>query len=446
MGKLAEAIAKRDVGIWPEESVAKDFLGWLRYADTTHEEIEAQISLANSVDSTHIIYVGMGGSSLGAMMLEEFNRVLGTPNGRRVTFVDSTHPHLIASLDLTDTTVVLASKSGTTTEVDSVFAHLWDRMRKPSNYVVLSDPSTPLAERAKERGITRIVETPQDVGGRYSVLTPFGTTLAALVGFDLFGLFAGARAVDWDAAEHRAEEIFAHYTQGADKLGLQGAAETARIPMWLEQLIAESLGKSGKGIVPVPFDLDSDQVDRQHVEVAATDPSALGSLIFGWELTTAMLGSLMEIDPFNQPDVQAAKNATKTILTERRPSAPLTGDRNEAIEFATKQATPDDYVAVMAFVDPTDERRTLAQLTDELVPLRPHAVTYGIGPRFLHSTGQLHKGGANNVVALQLVDEPSEDVPIPGQNYGFRELFAAQSLGDLQALQAKARRVIRVKA
>ncbi|MGC8480027.1 MAG: hypothetical protein ACP5PJ_00630 [Acidimicrobiales bacterium] len=446
MGKLAEAIAKRDLGIWPEESIAKDFLGWLRYAELTHEEIESQISLANSVDSTHIIYVGMGGSSLGAMMLEEFNRALGTPNGRRVTFVDSTHPHLIASLDLTDTTVVLASKSGTTTEVDSVFAHLWDRMRKPANYIVLSDPDTPLARLARERAITRIVETPKDVGGRYSVLTPFGTTLGALVGFDLFGLFSGAQAVDWDAAEHRAEEIFARYVQGADKLGLQGNAQTGRIPMWLEQLIAESLGKSGKGIVPVPFDLDTDQSDRQLVEVAPTNPSALGSLIFGWELTTAMLGSLMEIDPFNQPDVQAAKNATKTILDQRRASTPLTGDRNDAIEFALKHATPEDYIAVMAFVDPTDERQILADLVGELAPLRPHAITYGIGPRFLHSTGQLHKGGANALVALQLVDETKEEVPIPGQEYGFRELFAAQSLGDFQALQAKARRVIRVNA
>lgn len=445
MGRLSELLKCRDTTLWPEGNVASNSLGWLDLPATPVEEIESILALADSMDQSHVIYVGMGGSSLGAMMLCEYEASRGRTNGRSISFVDSTHPNLIASLDATDALFVMGSKSGSTTEVNTVFDFIFQKCPKPDRYIVLTDPNSSLEEKAKDRGIRRIVNTPTDVGGRYSVLSPFGTIAAALVGMDIHLLLEGANSAELEHAEELALTLFESYSEGRDKLSVQVPPEVARTGMWLEQLMAESLGKDGKGLIPVVNDANFSAPDRV---VAHLDPSnrpALGREILKWEAAVALLGSLMQVDAFNQPDVAAAKRATAQIL-ERHESVPSpSGTLDDALEWAKSTLEEGDYLAIMGFLDPLKEAELSSFVEGSAKDIGTTARTFGLGPRFLHSTGQLHKGGPNKVVAIQIVDTSKvENVPIPGHEYGFGDLLQAQAWGDYRSLIAKGRRIMRI--
>ncbi len=447
MGQLAERLLKKDLTLWVSNSVARNRLGWLDLPNTASEELRNIFEMSNSVGQHNIIYVGMGGSSLGAMTLAQAKKDHGPQNGRNLIFVDSTHPNLIASLPTTDTAVVLASKSGNTTEVDTIFDFLWNRIEKPDRFFIVTDPDSPLQRKGEERGVKRIVNTPTNVGGRYSVLTGFGTVALALLATsidDLTALFEGAKVADLEFAESLAKDLFIGIKEGKDKLSIEAPDRLDKVPMWLEQLIAESLGKEGHGLVPVPNDEHSGASDRYRVNVSPNSIGELGTKIFEWETTTAILGSLLGIDPFNEPDVAAAKEATKSILETRDyvTEAPL--DLSLIDEELSKVVNDGDYITVGAFIDPNRYEEGLSLKSSLASSFAPHAITYGLGPRFLHSTGQLHKGGPDIVVMAQLIEEYKlEVVPIPDRNYTFGDLFRAQADGDLRTLHSRDRRALR---
>ena len=281
------------------------------------------------------------------------------------------------------------------------------------------------------------------IGGRYSALSPFGIVPAVLMGLDARRLLD--RAVEMHDACEATEgnpglelglELGEGWRAGRDKIVVP--AVPGGFGLWVEQLLAESTGKEGKGLVPIVGQYDGP--DAQHPDVRTEDPYELGQEFFRWEFATAVAGSILGINPFDQPNVQEAKDRTAALL-ERGEEIPVEpeGDLDELLG-GTREG---DYVFVQAFVDPARE--------DELEPLLERAratgraVAWGLGPRYLHSTGQLHKGGADNGVFVQVVDDPGEELPIPGRPFGFRRLITAQAAGDFEALKERGRRVARVR-
>ena len=280
------------------------------------------------------------------------------------------------------------------------------------------------------------------IGGRYSALSPFGLVPAALMGADVARLLERAlemaeacRLDEGNAGLALGQELGEGWQAGGDKVCFDAPHGFG---LWLEQLLAESTGKGGKGLVPAPGE-DAEGADRQAHEVRLPNAYELGAEMFRWELATAVAGHVLGINPFDQPDVQAAKDRTKEVLEGDDVQLDPVG----SVEKLLAAARPGDYVAIQAFVDPARE--------EELAPLVASAretgcvVTLGLGPRYLHSTGQLHKGGPNTVLCLQVVDDVGEEVDIPGRPFGFGRLIRAQAAGDLASLEERGRRVARIR-
>ena len=355
----------------------------------------------------------MGGSSLAPLVLADAFDVVS------FHVLDTTHPQAIraleSELDLERTLFVAASKSGTTTETLSHLAYFAQRAGDPTHIAVITDPGSPLEQRAKDEGFGGIFYGEPTVGGRYSALSPFGIVPAALMGIDLDRLLGRAEEMR-EACEgpdgpgvKLGLALGEGWEQGRDKVCIE---TDGLFGLWVEQLIAESTGKHGKGLVPAPGE-PPDGPGRQAARVELADPYDLGAEFFRWEFATAVAGAIMEINPFDQPDVQAAKDRTREILESgEEPSVEPEG----SVEELLASARQGDYVAIQAFVDPARQA--------ELQPLLRRAratgcvVTVGLGPRYLHSTGQLHKGGPDSVIAIQVVDDTGEELPIPGRSTG----------------------------
>jgi hypothetical protein len=415
------------------------------------------------------VLCGMGGSSLAP---EVFRETFGVANGALDLIVlDSTHPDQILAvqraIDVQTTLFVVASKSGTTTETLSHFALFWSTMPEGSHFAAITDPGTPLEDLAKEHGFRRTFLANPNIGGRYSALSPFGMVNAALVGADLEALVRDAEAMA-DACRRDAEEnpgahlgaaLGEGHDAGRDKLTLVLPEALKSFGYWVEQLIAESTGKGGKGILPV----EGEEVGRPDVygddrlfitvgrdleelraaghPVVRLDEAGLGGEMFRWEFATAVAGAVIGIQPFDQPDVQSAKDATKKILESGDIADPERGELRELLA----SARPGEYLAIQAYLPRSVEnQRALHAVRMRLRDRLKLATTVGFGPRFLHSTGQLHKGGPNTGLFVQVVDEPTDDVEIPGKPYTFGTLIKAQAAGDLLALRDRDRRVVRV--
>jgi hypothetical protein len=365
----------------------------------------------------------MGGSSLAP---EVMRRTFGV---ERFHVLDTTHPTAIRrleeSIDIERTLFVAASKSGTTIETQS---HVDYFRKRGARFVVITDPGSPLAEVSGD-----VFYGEPTIGGRYSALSVFGILPAILMGIDAQRLL--------DRAEEMREACRLEEGNPGLELGLRLAETTflqteGDFGLWVEQLVAESTGKEGRGIVPV-------RSGGEALEVRLTDPYELGQEFFRWEFATAVAGSLLGINPFDQPNVQAAKDKTNAVLSShgRVPGTELGPDGT--MEELLAEATPQHYVATLAFVDPAREA--------ELEPFVRQAeqtgagVAVGIGPRYLHSTGQLHKGGPDTGLFVQVVDDLGDDLKIPGRPYGFKTLIAAQALGDFEALRERGRRIVRVQ-
>ncbi|HET8607110.1 MAG TPA: hypothetical protein VFL66_08785 [Gaiellaceae bacterium] len=440
---IVQRIWARDASVWTGGDEAQ-WLGWLDEPVRMRREHAAldgfAEAAADSFEAT--VLLGMGGSSLAPEVIRR------TFRSETFHVLDTTHPAAIRALereiDVRRTLFVAASKSGSTTETRSHLAYFWEQVQDPGHFAVITDPGSSLEQLAQERHFRGLFHGEPTIGGRYSALSPFGVVPAALMGVDLDRLLARAeemreacRAADGPGAR-LGLQLGERWREGRDKVCIDPTP--GGFGLWAEQLLAESTGKQGKGLVPAPGEAPQG-ADRQEARVELADPYDLGAEFFRWELATAVAGAILGIDPFDQPNVQEAKDRTKQILDSgEEPSVEPEGSLDELLAGAQAGR---DYVAIQAFVDPARE--------DEMQPLVRRAratgcvVTCGLGPRFLHSTGQLHKGGPDEIVAVQVVDETGDEIPIPGSDYGFGKLIRAQAAGDFASLQERGRRVCRVR-
>jgi hypothetical protein len=387
----------------------------------------------------------MGGSSLAP---EVFKQTFGA---QTFHVLDTTHPRAIraleAQLDLERTLFVSASKSGSTLETRSHTDYFWEKTGDGQQWVAITDPGSALEDLARARGFRAVFAGEPTIGGRYSALSPFGLVPAALMGVDLTRLLDrviemadACRLADGNPGLELGHALGEGWRDGRDKICV--APNPGDFGLWVEQLLAESTGKLGKGLIPAPGE-SPDGPDRQAHEVRVTGPYELGQEFFRWEFATAVAGSILGINPFDQPDVQAAKDKTREILSS---GADSQVEPVGSAEELFGQAVPGDYVAILAFVEPTDDAATkLAALAARARQATGCVVTHGFGPRYLHSTGQLHKGGPATGLFLQVVDDPGEELAIPEQPFGFAQLIRAQAAGDFASLHERGRRIARIR-
>ncbi len=498
----------KDTKLWAHEPAAEisDRLGWLNLPALMQDQAEDILAFVEEIRSerfSHAVVLGMGGSSLAP---DVFQRTFGSKAGYpKLLVLDSTHPASVLavekSIDLPHTLFIVSSKSGTTVETLSFFRYFWAKAGKISdspgrNFAAITDPGTPLANLALERKFRRIFLAAPDVGGRFSALTPFGLVPAALTGMDIKVLLerAGdaAKTNGPDAVEDAAEGLRLGAALGElgkerDKLSLLTSASLQSFPEWLEQLIAESLGKDGKGILPIAeeplvsiemygqdrvfaallLDADHDRGLEKHlasleqegqpvIKIDVRDAWDLGREMFLWEIAVAGAGAVLGVQPFNQPDVELAKDLARQAMTAAGAGGEAVSSDQDALDVDSPglgqavagwlaQARPGDYVALQAYLYPQETTtRGLQDIRRAALKKTRLATTLGYGPRFLHSTGQYHKGGPNTGLFLQFVDEPARDLPVPESDYTFGQLIRSQALGDAQALREKGRRVLRI--
>jgi transaldolase/glucose-6-phosphate isomerase len=529
-GFLARLWSKDDA-LWGDDpahrAVARTRLGWLDAPSRMRSELPAIRDFRAEVmrdGYLSAVLLGMGGSSLAPAMLRQ---AFGVARGAiDLTVLDSTSPAAVRAItrdrDPAKTLFLVGSKSGTTTEVLSFEKHFhsWvsgavGARAAGRSFAAITDPGTPLEALARERGYRRVFSNPPDVGGRYSALTLFGLVPAALIGVDLEALLehaldeARASGPDVPWSQNFALELGTALGElaraGRDKPTFVIGAEIASLGDWIEQLLAESTGKSGKGLVPVvgeplatpdaygrdrvfislymkPFAQETesrlDRLQREGHPVLrwrVPELPSIGAECLRWEIATAIAAAIIEVDPFDEPNVTEAKQATRAMLDRYAASGTLpaleplavSGDVEIAAPAAIAPALrramnghsepgawasallslarPGDYFAVLAYLQPSAARdETLTRLRVAARAATHLATTTGYGPRFLHSTGQLHKGGPDSGIFLQLTADEGEDVPIPGEKFGFSALIRAQAAGDYQVLENRGRRVMRI--
>jgi glucose-6-phosphate isomerase len=385
----------------------------------------------------------MGGSSLAPEVLR------WTFGDERLHVIDTTHPaalrRVAEDFDLERTLFVVSSKSGTTLETRCHLDFFWDRVGRGESFVAVTDPGSELERLAGERGFRAVFAGEPTIGGRYSALSVFGMVPAALMDVDL-GRFLlrvdemveACRFGDGNPGLELGEQLGHGWEQGRDKVLIN--PNPGGFGLWAEQLLAESTGKQGKGLVPVPGET-GEGPDRQSAEVRVSDPYELGQELYRWEFATAVAGSILGINPFDQPNVQEAKDRTHDVLLGH--DRGQTPDMSGSVDDLLAGAEPPEYVCIQAFIDPARE--------DELEPLVARAretgcvVTHGLGPRYLHSTGQLHKGGPPTGRFIQVFDDPGDELAIPGRPFGFARLIHAQAAGDFASLQERGRPIVRIR-
>ena len=464
-------LAKKDADLWgPTASTeAAIRLNWIDLPHSSRALLPELDALAAKFrHHTRVILCGMGGSSLAP-------EVIAATLMKELFVLDSTDPNYLAHIlreDLSTTVVVVSSKSGSTIETASQRAFFEERftnvgMNPTEHMVIVTDPNSPLDYDARERGFT-VVNADPHVGGRFSALSAFGLVPAALVGIDVSVLldsandamksFQGVQSPTVATAyllAHHGDQYLAFSDSDSSMPGLSD---------WIEQLIAESTGKEGVGRLPIVLESSLSPIGGDSIRIAFTGSSDLvveadlGAQFIFWEWVTALMGYALKIDPFNQPNVTEAKNQTSALLNTWSGKLPqlVPHQLDGAIEiFADADSTQDaltkvidavkndGYIAVMAYLDRKDDQE-LAQLRRILADKSGRPVTFGWGPRFLHSTGQFHKGGPPNGVFLQITGDIEEDLAIPGQVFTFHTLIMAQALGDAEALASRKLTVLRL--
>ncbi len=501
--KFVERVWKKDTTLWKNDEAHKKIisnaLGWLTVADELKKAAPELMAFADSVKSEFddVVVLGMGGSSLCS---EVTRRLFGArPGYPRLNVLDSTVPAAVHALetrlDLKRTLFIVASKSGTTTEPAVFHRYFYDRVKSVKsdkageNFVAVTDPDTQLGRDAKADNFRRIFINPADIGGRYSALSYFGMVPAAIAGVDVATLLdravhashvAQVPSVKKNPAAMLGTVIGTLATQGRDKLTLITPAPLDTLGLWIEQLIAESTGKEGKGILPVagepllkPADYGKDRLfvcvrmrssdmtatlkglsDAGHpvVDLVLEEPLDIGEIFFTWEFATAIAGALIGIDAFDQPNVQESKDNTKRLLEEFKSSGTMKTDQKQikaddaaAISALLSSVKAGDYVALTEYFAESPDRDTkIAAIRASIGSALHVATTTGYGPRFLHSTGQLHKGGPATGVYMQMTGGGHADVAIPGEKFGFGVLVRAQAIGDLQSLASRNRRAVSI--
>jgi glucose-6-phosphate isomerase len=468
-----------DHTLWRDDPTElADRLGWIPVVQEVLDDLDDLQARCERLagDRDHVLVMGMGGSSLFPEVLA---RTFGDTATRQLHVLDTTDPTAIARIAAgcpLDRTVFLASsKSGSTIETRSHLEWAWSRAGGEAPFAVVTDPGSELGGIAHDRGFLEVFENRSDIGGRYSALSLFGVVPALLAGVDVASMLRGALTgleasgpgalPPANPALALAAAMAAGVQAGRDKLTIDLHPGVASLGLWLEQLVAESLGKDGTGVVPIVGEpLGSPEVygnDRLFVVADPTTPAAsalraaghpvlhlpsgptaatLGHLVVTAELATALVGAAIGVQPFDQPDVAAAKAATNAVLDQGGATVDL-----QSLDSLVGQLRPGDHLALQAFIDPGGVHAEA--LERARLVLRDHhhvAVSLGFGPRFLHSTGQLHKGGPRSIVCVQVVSEDIDDIQIPGRKLGFGELKQAQAAGDLQTLRDRGIRAGRV--
>jgi transaldolase/glucose-6-phosphate isomerase len=471
-----------------------DRLGWLDVADKMLEKSDQLVALAKDGRAySDVVLLGMGGSSLCPDVLRHtFGAVKGHP---KLHVLDTTDPATILSvrskIKIQSSLFIVASKSGETTETLSHFAYFWEQTKgKGRQFAAITDPGSGLEKLAKEHDFRWIFTNPPDIGGRYSALSYFGLVPGALMGVNVIEMLERAIEMEHSCADSVPVEknpgvwlggvMGRLATQGRNKLTLITSPKVATFGYWVEQLIAESTGKEGKGIVPVEGEpvgkpavygddrlfvyirMDADPPHRGvqaleragHPVITLTmrDKLDLGGEFFRWEVAVAIAGSILGIDAFDQPNVQESKDNTKKVLAKFKQAGKLPAAESVAASKARPglksllgRAKRGAYFAIMAYTARTPaSEAAIATIRAAVRDKTRIATTAGYGPRFLHSTGQLHKGGPKTGLFLQIVQDDAKDVPIPGQPYSFSILKQSQSLGDLQSLTSRRLPVLRV--
>jgi glucose-6-phosphate isomerase len=509
--EVAKRIWQKDATLWKSDpddiKIIKNSLGWLTVADEMIGVVDDLVEFAGTIRSRgfqHVMVCGMGGSSLCPEVLAQtFGRQQGFPE---LVVLDSTDPDVIAGykqrIDVERCLFVIASKSGSTTEPNVFYKFWYDEVSKlhetpGDNFIAITDPGSPLVDTATELKFQRTFLNQSDIGGRYSALSYFGMVPAALMGLDVRRLLESARRAS--ESDNKAVELGVtmgdNAAAGRDKLTLVIDKSLETLGLWIEQLIAESTGKEGTGILPVNAEpLGAPDVygsDRLFVSISLgsvseqtkkqldalagaghrivyrelSDLYELGAEFLAWEFATAVAGWRLGINPFDQPNVQEAKDATKELLSaftrrghldQRNTIAadesitiygaddlPEADSVEEVLRNQLATIKPGDYIAFLNYIEETPEIDS--EFQELRTQLRSHtrcATTTGYGPRFLHSTGQLHKGGPDTGVFFQIIANDAVDFAIPGEPYTFSILKQAQALGDFRALVKRGRRVI----
>ncbi len=479
--QVAERVWRRDASLWggPGVPEIEDRLGWLTISEPMLEHAAELHAFADEVRAegfTDAVLLGMGGSSLGP---EVIRRSFGElSDGLRLRVLDSTHPDVVLAVKeavpLDTTLFIVSSKSGGTIETLSHYKY-FKSLARPEQFVVVTDPGSPLEQLAKDDGLRRCFSNRPDIGGRYSVLSLFGLVAAALMGVRIEALLHRCQVAEQNCAHYDSSASNSGLwlgavlgelaNQGRDKLTFVVSPPIESFGLWVEQLVAESTGKKGRGILPVADEplgaaeaYGEDRVfaylrNVEHPDerldafiesvgaaghptltLATHEAADLGRIFFLSEFAVAVAGWALEINPFDQPNVQEAKDNSKRVLDSGSiPSFEAAGD--DQLRALLADAKPPHYVAILGYVPESAEfDAAIAELRTVIRAATGAATTFGYGPRFQHSTGQEHKGGAPNGRFLQLVNSPERDADIPGAGYSFGTLVAAEAAGDLETL------------
>lgn len=497
--RFTTRIYDHDATLWRgNEEESRRRLGWLHICAAMGPLTASTAAFADRVRNdgfVDVVLLGMGGSSLGAEVLNQV--VGGAPDFPRLHVLDSTVPGAVsavmADIDLAHTLFIVSSKSGGTLEPNLLYQYFFheasDRAGREAGtqFVAITDPGSSLESIAHENAFRHVFLNPADIGGRYSVLSLFGLVPAALLGIDIDQLLAGAARMtascqpETPVEKNPGVQLGAYIAgctrMGRNKLTFLTSPKLQSFGLWAEQLIAESTGKEGKGVVPVmgepELSLEAYSTDRAFVylrlegdnndcadrlakRLAAAgfpcltlngaDAYSLGREFYRWEYATAVAGALLGINPFDQPDVQRAKDASTRVLqhyVQHRVLPAVDVTLTPAMLLAALRQG--DYFGITAYVRQRPETdRVFDEFRQRTGSQYRVSTTVGYGPRFLHSTGQLHKGGPNQCALLQIVSSHPDDVPVPGKGYTFGTVVDAQALGDLQALLSLNRRVARI--
>jgi transaldolase/glucose-6-phosphate isomerase len=501
--RWAERIQGKDGSLWSDDRrQAEEIAGWMGWLSVARDLLDKLDVFARAREAVatdrydHAVLCGMGGSSLCPDVLRRtFGRQPGAPE---LLVLDSTHPSAIAAVERTirldRTLFIIASKSGGTTETLSHYKYFHQRMREAQvphdsrQFVAITDEGSGLHKLAGENDFAISFLNPKDIGGRYSALSYFGMMPAAIMGLDVQVLLQGGERMRVACEEPEAAAnpglllgavLGTAAVDGRDKATIVCSPKVASFGTWLEQLLAESTGKLGTGIVPVeseplggPGDYghdrlfvhvavrgdggaDADRLQRQQAAgqpvftIEIESPEELGAEFMRWEIATAAAGAILRINPFDQPNVQESKDNTRAALTRRQETGDFGVDAGdggvEHLRPLLDRVRAGDYFATLAYTHADEEvDGLLGELRVAVRDRRRVATTTGYGPRYLHSTGQLHKGGPETGVYLILTDEAGDELPIPGEAYGFKTLIRAQWAGDLKSLRDHGRRVERV--
>ena len=518
--RFEQKLWQMDASLWKDDPKTQEqirnSMGWLYLPDKMMESVESINEFAKNLKESgfsHVLHMGMGGSSLAPLVISQtFTK---EKNMLRLTVLDTTDPEAITNIEsdlpLKDTLFIVASKSGTTAEPLAFGDYFYEKVKElkgenaGENFIAITDPGTPLAKLSQNRNFRKVYLNFHDIGGRYSALSYFGLVPAALMGIDINELLFRAQLMKHACSSSKAVKdnpgmllgiVMGELAlRGRDKVTFITSVPIKTFGMWLEQLLAESTGKDGKGLIPVagetpgdPSDYGNDRLfiyfrmknaidrsleekvsqlcDAGHpvVTIDMNDTTDIGQEFFRWEIATATAGSVMGLNPFDQPNVQESKDNTNRMLKmvyehgrlpENTPSIDegliklfdgyVADSIHESLSEFIEHFQDHDYIALLAYwPENADTQRILELIRNRLRKHTHLAVTAGYGPRYLHSTGQLHKGGPNSGLFIQLTVSDRHDISVPGQPYSFGVFKEAQAMGDMEALKKHNRRVIRI--